>query len=259
MAIHVRHISLIIINVLLLIAGLAMMFGGTLLIYNYHMTRLYFLSKWLYAFPVSTITIGLFLLLVSVFGIIVAISNQKLLLIMYSVVIFAMVFPIFFNQYAAMQLKQDTDEKAFTNNHYVVKKRSKFFVDIYLCFEYFQKKFKDHILTSLNKSDIMEEWYYIQSDLKCCGDGRHGDTNGINCKYSGETSNHQQKESNIRSYSILFCRESDSAITNICLFVSSSDSLKFLSIHPSFHFQVCLNCSRFFILKHNFSVQRYLH
>jgi len=138
-----------------------MMFGGTLLIYNYHMTRLYFLSKWLYAFPVSTITIGLFLLLVSVFGIIVAISNQKLLLIMYSVVIFAMVFPIFFNQYAAMQLKQDTDEKAFTNNHYV-------------------KKFKDHILTSLNKSDIMEEWYYIQSDLKCCGDGRHGDTNGIN-------------------------------------------------------------------------------
>ena len=101
----------------------------------------------------------------------------------------------------------------------------------------------------------MEEWYYIQSDLKCCGDGRHGDTNGINCKYSGETSNHQQKESNIRSYSILFCRESDSAITNICLFVSSSDSLKFLSIHPSFHFQVCLNCSRFFILKHNITFQ----
>jgi len=157
---------LIVMNVLLLISGLAMMFGGTLLIYNYHMTRLYFLSKWLYAFPVSTITIGMFLLLVSIFGIIVALSEKKVLLIIYSALVFAMVFPIFYNQFAAIRLEQDTDEKAFTNNQFV-------------------KRFKDHILGALRLQDeqrerLMDEWYYIQSDLKCCGDGRHGDANGIN-------------------------------------------------------------------------------
>ena len=120
MKFRARQTLLIVMNVFLLIAGLAMMFGGTLLIYNYHMTRLYFLSKWLYAFPVSTITIGIFLLIVAIFGIIVALSEKKLLLIIYSTLVFLMVFPIFYNQYAAIRLSQDTDEKAFTNNHFVV-------------------------------------------------------------------------------------------------------------------------------------------
>ena len=113
---HILQIILILINTILLAFGISMIVLGLYFISGFHMARLYFLDYWLYIFPVSVSTIGLFLALASVLGVVFSGLKNKYGLIGYSVLMGALVLPQFFTTYASSQVKQATDERAFVNH-----------------------------------------------------------------------------------------------------------------------------------------------
>ena len=112
--------ALITVNTLLLVIGLTMLFFGLLLVTSYHMARLYFLSHWLYTFPVTVISLGALTVIFSIMGILSAASKNRYALLVYACLMACLVIPQFFSTFAAIRAKEDTDEGGFTRNDNVV-------------------------------------------------------------------------------------------------------------------------------------------
>jgi len=153
--------AIITVNTLLLVVGLTMLFFGILLDSSYHMTRLYFISDWLFTFPTTVIVLGALIVLISIMGILSATSKNRYALLVYAFLMACMVIPQFFSTYAAIRAKEDTDEGAFTRIGNV-------------------EKFRKHILNAFtaNDSAALDTWDMIQEDLRCCGDGSSGNVHG---------------------------------------------------------------------------------
>jgi len=155
------QIALVGVNTLLLVVGISMSFFGLLLISSYHMTKLYFLSNWLYIFPMTVSSLGCLTFFLSIMGIMATAAKNRYLLLVYACLMACLVIPQFFSTYAAIRAKEDTDEQGFTRNDYVAKLRN-------------------HIrnASQSNNQETLNTWYLIQEDLRCCGAGSGGSVQG---------------------------------------------------------------------------------
>lgn len=153
--------ALISLNTLLLVIGISMLFFGMLLITSYHMPRLYFLSHWLFTFPMTVICLGVLKVVFSIVGILSAASKNRYALLVYACLVACLVIPQFFSTYAAIRTKEETDESGFTRNDHI-------------------NLFKTHIRKAFETNDqaALDTWDIIQEDLRCCGHGSGGTVHG---------------------------------------------------------------------------------
>ena len=100
-------------NGLLILFGILMVALSFHLVNEHHMTRLYFLSSWLYTFPMTLTILGFFNVVIALAGIIAASIRNKYGLIVCAILVLFLVLPQFFSIWAANRVKEDTDEKAF--------------------------------------------------------------------------------------------------------------------------------------------------
>ena len=136
-------ISLTVSNILMMGTALWMTIFGISLTTGYHMTRLSFISSWLYYFPVTVTGIGVIMCVLAVVGILATITRCKSVLIVYSVCVAILVFPQFFSTYAASRLKQEIDDGAFERNNR-----------------------KLQIYIEEGSEEELENWYHIQRNLR---------------------------------------------------------------------------------------------
>jgi len=155
------QITLVGVNTLLLVVGISMSFFGLLLISSYHMTRLHFLSNWLYIFPMTISSLGCLTFFLSIMGIMATAAKNRYFLLVYACLMACLVIPQFFSTYAAIRAKEDTDEQGFTKNPQVAALRK-------------------HILEAYQSDDheALATWHLIQEDLRCCGTGTGGSAQG---------------------------------------------------------------------------------
>jgi len=159
---HPLQFVLILLNVLSLAAGIGVFILGLYLDTSYHMSRLYFLDDWFYTFPLVVTVDGTVLAFVSLFGIISATLKRKIVLIIFSSLMLAMVIPTLVTTYAAPQVKEAANEKAFTRPD-------------------FRELLHTHIREAVenNHREKLNEWFKIQTDLRCCGHGDTGQLSGV--------------------------------------------------------------------------------
>merc|ERR550539_125694 len=145
-------ISLTVTNIILLASGFGMCFLGLHFNAGYHMNRLGFITPWLTILPYSLIGLGTAISAVSVLGVFSTTSRNTIGLRIYTVIVALLVVPQFFTTYATSHLnslnsKDDLFEKSY-------------------------RHLKDHIDQAKKRDDArtIEEWHYIESDLRCCGD-----------------------------------------------------------------------------------------
>ena len=113
MALSKSQIGAMLANGLLILLGILMVALAFHLVNEHHMTRLYFLSSWLYTFPMTLTILGFFNVVIALAGIIAASIRNKYGLIVCAILVLFLVLPQFFSIWAANRVKEDTDEKAF--------------------------------------------------------------------------------------------------------------------------------------------------
>ena len=113
MGISKSQIGAMVVNGLLILFGILMVALAFHLINEHHMTSLYFLSSWLYTFPMTLIILGMFNVVIAFAAIIAASIRNKYGLIVCAIFVLLLVLPQFFSIWAANRVKEDTDEKAF--------------------------------------------------------------------------------------------------------------------------------------------------
>jgi len=134
MGISKSQLGAMVVNGLLILFGILMVALAFHLINEHHMTSLYFLSSWLYTFPMTLIILGMFNVVIAFAAIIAASIRNKYGLIVCAIFVLLLVLPQFFSIWAANRVKEDTDEKAFLQ-------------------PLFTEKLSNHIVEAIRKND----------------------------------------------------------------------------------------------------------
>jgi len=145
-------ISLTVTNIILLASGFGMCFLGLHFNGGYHMNRLDFITKWLKVLPYSLIGLGTTIVAVSVLGVFSTTSRNRIGLRIYTLIVALLVVPQFFTTYATSHLNSlNAKDDMFEKSHRLL---------------------KEHIELAKKANDTraIEDWHYIESDLRCCGD-----------------------------------------------------------------------------------------
>ena len=160
-------ICLTVANIFLLASGIGMCFLGIHFNFSYHMTRLGFISKWLRIFPYTLIGLGAGTAVISVLGIFCITNRNRIGLRIYTILVALLVLPQFFTTYQTSLLNSENARDNMFESQYV--------------------KLRDHLLDATKKNDTatLDDWHYIESDLRCCGDI---DMKGYRCKCHTQTS-----------------------------------------------------------------------
>ena len=125
MGISKSQIGAMVVNGLLILFGILMIALAFHLINEHHMSSLYFLSSWLYTFPMTLIVLGMFNVVIALAAIIAASIRNKYGLIVCAIFVLLLVLPQFFSIWAANKVKEDTDEKAFLQQLFTVLKKGR--------------------------------------------------------------------------------------------------------------------------------------
>lgn len=153
--------ALISFNMILMMIGMILVFFGLYLSSGYHMVRLGFLSSWLEQFPPTLIGLGVLTVIISMTSTLSAAIKNRWGLAVSAVLMGCLVIPMFFSTYASIQVQEDVNEEAFK-----MKLQNKLVAYI------------DEALSG-NKTENLENWDFIQEDLRCCGDGSAGEQTGF--------------------------------------------------------------------------------
>ena len=153
MGLSKSQIGAMVANGLLILFGILMVALAFHLNNETHMSRLHFLSSWLYTFPMTLIILGMFNVVIGLAAIVAAAIRNKYGLIVCAVFVLLLVLPQFFSIWAANRVKEDTDEKAFlqplfTVFYIIVKNEIRKTPSSCL-----QEKLSDHIVNALKKGD----------------------------------------------------------------------------------------------------------
>ena len=113
MGLSKSQIGAMVANGLLVLFGILMVALAFHLINEHHMSRLHFLSSWLYTFPMTLIILGIFNVIIALAAIVAASIKNKYGLIVSAIFVLLLVLPQFFSIWAAIKVKEDTDENGF--------------------------------------------------------------------------------------------------------------------------------------------------
>jgi len=147
------------VNVLILLASLAMIFYGVILRLHYHMTSIGFISTYFSVLPWMLIGIGVVAFLVSAFGLIVSATEVKELLIGYAATMAIICIGLFGTAMVCMMTRSVIDnEETFDKDSNTSPVHGKIDLgnDTFVDYNYFQNK------------SFRENYDELQRSLRCC-------------------------------------------------------------------------------------------
>ena len=133
-------------NLILLVASTTLMYLGASLINFYLLDKFDFLSQWFSAVPYLIIGLGIASFIVAVYGFYVSVSDSRCNLIIYSVLVSALFVAQLVGIFAAMELRGDINEKAFSGANFLRE------VDNYKLYP-----------------SVREKWDALHREFGCCG------------------------------------------------------------------------------------------
>jgi len=152
--------ALITANLVLLMMGMMQTLLGVYLCSGFHMVRLGFMSDWLHHFPLTLIGIGALTITISMTSILSAAVKNRYALAVSATMMGCLVIPMFFSTYATTKVNEDVNEEAFKLR--------------------LNLKLNNYIVNALENdiTEHLENWDYVQRDLRCCGSGGVGTPHG---------------------------------------------------------------------------------